>query len=56
MTRELHVRFSEGEGVRFPFATRLIPLTDRHVRAILREWIRHYNRGRPTQQSWAWLS
>ncbi len=22
MTRELHVRFCEGEGVRFPFATR----------------------------------
>ena len=23
----------------------VIPITDRHLRAILREWIRHYNRG-----------
>ncbi len=22
-------------------------MTERHLRAILREWIRHYNRGRP---------
>jgi transposase InsO family protein len=25
----------------------VIPVTERHVRVILREWIRHYNRGRP---------
>jgi hypothetical protein len=25
----------------------VIPLTERHLRAILRRWIRHYNRGRP---------
>jgi transposase InsO family protein len=25
----------------------VIPLTERHLRAILREWISHYNRGRP---------
>jgi putative transposase len=25
----------------------VIPLTERHFRAILREWISHYNRGRP---------
>ena len=25
----------------------VIPMTERHPRAILREWIRHYNRGRP---------
>jgi transposase InsO family protein len=25
----------------------VIPITDHHLRAILREWIRHYNRGRP---------
>jgi transposase InsO family protein len=25
----------------------VIPLTERHLRAILREWITHYNRGRP---------
>ncbi len=25
----------------------MIPLTEKHLRAILREWIRHYNQGRP---------
>jgi transposase InsO family protein len=25
----------------------VIPVSERHVRAILREWVRHYNRGRP---------
>jgi transposase InsO family protein len=25
----------------------MIPLSERHARAILREWVRHYNRGRP---------
>jgi putative transposase len=25
----------------------LIPLNDQHLRTILREWLRHYNRGRP---------
>jgi transposase InsO family protein len=25
----------------------VIPLTERHLRAILRDWISHYNRGRP---------
>jgi transposase InsO family protein len=25
----------------------MIPRSERHVRAILREWVRHYNRGRP---------
>jgi transposase InsO family protein len=25
----------------------VIPLTERHLRGILREWISHYNRGRP---------
>ena len=25
----------------------MIPMGERHVRAILREWVRHYNRGRP---------
>jgi transposase InsO family protein len=25
----------------------VIPLTERHLRVILREWITHYNRGRP---------
>ena len=25
----------------------LIPLSERHLRSILKEWVRHYNRGRP---------
>ena len=25
----------------------VIPMSERHLRAILREWVRHYNRGRP---------
>jgi putative transposase len=25
----------------------MLPMNERHVRAILREWVRHYNRGRP---------
>ena len=25
----------------------MVPLSERHVRAMLREWVRHYNRGRP---------
>ena len=25
----------------------MIPVGERHVRRILREWVRHYNRGRP---------
>lgn len=25
----------------------LIPLNDRHLRRILKEWVAHYNRGRP---------
>ena len=25
----------------------MIPMSEPHVRAILREWVRHYNRGRP---------
>ena len=25
----------------------MIPLSERHLRAIVREWVSHYNRGRP---------
>jgi hypothetical protein len=31
------------------FVVQLIPMTERHLRAILRERIRHYNRGRPCE-------
>ena len=33
--------------IRRAFLDFAIPVTDRHLRAILREWISHYNRGRP---------
>ncbi|PYQ86046.1 MAG: hypothetical protein DMG02_26105 [Acidobacteria bacterium] len=25
----------------------VIPLNERHIRSVLREWVAHYNRGRP---------
>ena len=45
-------------GVAFPFPGRdivtdgecldfLIPLNERHLRGILKEWVAHYNKGRP---------
>ena len=40
MRRELHVRFCEGGGVRFPSATRLVILA-RRVGPELRAWIEH---------------
>jgi putative transposase len=55
MRRELHVRFWEGAGVRFPRATRLvrsvkeecldrmIPLGERHFRRAVTEFVDHYH-------------
>jgi Integrase core domain len=31
----------------------VIPLNEKHLRRILREWVVHYNRGRPRCQSWS---
>jgi putative transposase len=30
----------------------MIPLNERHLRHVLREWVAHYNRGRPHASSW----
>jgi hypothetical protein len=35
MSREAHVRFWEGAGVQLPRATRLLVLSERHLRRIL---------------------
>jgi putative transposase len=43
MRRESHVRFYEGGGVRFPAATRLIPLGERHLRTTVHEFVEHYH-------------
>jgi putative transposase len=55
MRRELHVRFWEGAGVRFPRATRLvrsikeecldrlIPIGERHFRKAVHEYVAHYH-------------
>jgi len=47
MTRELHVRFCEGEGVQFPFATRLLILNEQHLRRVLAVFVAHYDGHRP---------
>ncbi len=61
MRRELHVRFWEGAGVRFPRATRLvrsikeecldriIPIGARHFRRALTEFVAHYHHERNHQ-------
>jgi putative transposase len=46
MRREFHVRFCEGGAVRFPSATRLIVLNERHLRRILTSYFRHYHGSR----------
>jgi hypothetical protein len=55
MRRELHVRFWEGAGVRFPCATRLvrsikqecldrlIPIGEWHFRRAVAEYVKHYH-------------
>ena len=42
MRRESHVRFYEGGGVRFPAATRLVPLCERHLRNVVYEYVSRY--------------
>lgn len=50
MRREFHVRFYEGGGVRFPAATRLVILSEAHLRHVLGEYARSYfNAARPHQ-------
>jgi len=33
--------------VRHEFLDHMIPMSEKHLRKILREWVAHYNRGRP---------
>jgi len=61
MRRELHVRFWEGAGVRFPRATRLVEsakseclermvlLGEPHLRAAIGAYVDHYHEERPHQ-------
>jgi hypothetical protein len=49
MRRESHVRFREGLGVKFPRATRLVPLGERHLRAVVREFVEHHHAERNHQ-------
>ena len=61
MRRELHVRFWEGAGVRFPRATRLVrsikeecldrivPIGERHFRRAVTEFVAHYHQERNHQ-------
>ena len=50
MRRELHVRFCEGGGVRFPSATRLIILGRRRLVQVLRAYsFGYFNTARPHQ-------
>jgi putative transposase len=49
MSREAHVRFCESAGVRFPRATLLLVLDDRHSHRLVAEYIRYFNAARPHQ-------
>ncbi len=50
MSREAHVRFWEGVGVRLPRATRLLILGEDHLRRVLNEYVSDYfNTARPHQ-------
>jgi hypothetical protein len=61
MRGELHVRFWEGAGARFPRATRLVrsikeecldrivPMGERHFRRAVAEFVDHYHRERNHQ-------
>jgi putative transposase len=49
MSREAHVRFCESTGVRFPRATLLLVLDERHLHRVVAEYIRYFNAARPHQ-------
>jgi hypothetical protein len=49
MSREAHVRFWEGVGVKLPRATHFIVLSEAHLRRLLRAYLAYYNTARPHQ-------
>ena len=46
MSREAHVRFWEGVGVKLPRATHFVVLGERHLRRILTAYFAYYHRAR----------
>ena len=46
MSREAHVRFWEGVGVKLPRATHFVVLGERHLRRILTAHFAYYHRAR----------
>jgi hypothetical protein len=49
MSREAHVRFWEGVGVKLPRATHFLVLNERHLHRLLRAYRLYYNASRPHQ-------
>jgi putative transposase len=49
MSREAHVRFWEGVGVKLPRATHFLVLHERHLRRLMRAYVAYYNCSRPHQ-------
>ena len=46
MSREAHVRFWEGVGVKLPRATHLVVLNATHLRRLLRDYLLYYHSAR----------
>ena len=46
MSREAHVRFWEGVGVKLPRATHFLVLGEPHLRRILTRYVAYYHRAR----------
>jgi putative transposase len=46
MSREAHVRFWEGVGVKLPRATHLVVLNAAHLRRLLRDYLLYYHSAR----------
>ena len=51
MRGDVHVRFYESAGVRFPRATHLICFGKDQLDYIVRTWVKHYNTERPHRGS-----
>ena len=49
MSREAHVRFWEGVGVKLPRATHFVVLNETHLRRLLRGYVTYYHAVRPHQ-------